>query len=108
MTERDLALDEAFLAAQHALIAEHLEQDVAREPWVQTVEYDASIPRRIVANAASGSAPQIAASALATQYGVANCVSSGNPSIIPRNSSSSGAARGSPWATRRGTQRARP
>ena len=45
MTERDLALDEGFLAAQHALIAEHLEQHVAREPWVQTVEYDASIPR---------------------------------------------------------------
>ncbi len=45
MTERDLALDDAFLAAQHAMIAEHLEQHVAREPWVQTVEYDASIPR---------------------------------------------------------------
>ena len=29
----------------HVLLAEHLEGVVAREPWVQTVEYDASIPR---------------------------------------------------------------
>jgi hypothetical protein len=27
------------------LLAEHLEGPVAREPWVQVVEYDASIPR---------------------------------------------------------------
>jgi hypothetical protein len=42
---RDLALDAGFLARKHAMIAAHLEQEVAREPWVQTVEYDASIPR---------------------------------------------------------------
>ena len=41
----DTVLDAAFHAAKHELIAEHLEQEVAREPWVQTVEYDASIPR---------------------------------------------------------------
>jgi hypothetical protein len=41
----DLALDAAFLAEKHALVARHLEQHVAREPWVQTVEYDATIPR---------------------------------------------------------------
>ena len=31
--------------AAHALIAAHLEGEVAHEPWVQTVEHDASIPR---------------------------------------------------------------
>ena len=31
--------------AKHDLIAAHLEGPVAREEWVQTVEYDASIPR---------------------------------------------------------------
>ena len=41
----DRVLDPEFLAAKHALIAEHLEGPVAREPWVQTVEYDATIPR---------------------------------------------------------------
>jgi hypothetical protein len=41
----DRALDDDFIAAQHALIAEHLEQNVAPEEWVHTVEYDASIPR---------------------------------------------------------------
>jgi hypothetical protein len=41
----DLALDEAFHARKHALIAAHLEQSVATQPWVQTVEYDAEIPR---------------------------------------------------------------
>lgn len=39
------ALDEAFRAGKHALIAAHLEGPVAAEPWVQAVEYDASIPR---------------------------------------------------------------
>jgi putative sensory transduction regulator len=43
--ESDLALDPAFLRAKHDMIAEHLERSVAHEPWVQTVEYDASIPR---------------------------------------------------------------
>lgn len=38
-------LDEQFLAEKHALIAAHLEGPVAREPWVQVVEYDATIPR---------------------------------------------------------------
>jgi hypothetical protein len=37
--------DPAVLAAAHALLTEHLEGVVANEPWVQTVEYDASIPR---------------------------------------------------------------
>src|SRR4051794_1962584 len=41
----DPAPDPAVRAAAHALLAEHLEGVVAREPWVQTVEYDASIPR---------------------------------------------------------------
>jgi len=41
----DLALDTEFRAAQHAMIAAHLEGPVAREPWVQTVEYDPAIPR---------------------------------------------------------------
>lgn len=41
----DRVLDPEFLAAKHALIADHLEGQVAREPWVQTVEYDATIPR---------------------------------------------------------------
>ena len=31
--------------AKHELIAAHLEGPVAREPWVQTVEYDPQIPR---------------------------------------------------------------
>jgi len=31
--------------AKHDLIAAHLEGPVAQEEWVQTVEYDASIPR---------------------------------------------------------------
>jgi hypothetical protein len=39
------APDPAFVARQHALIAEHLEGPVAREPWVQAVEYDPAIPR---------------------------------------------------------------
>jgi hypothetical protein len=41
----DVALDEEFRASKHAMIAAHLEGAVAREPWVQTVEYDAQIPR---------------------------------------------------------------
>src|SRR5215510_3599056 len=43
--ERDVALDPTFLQAQHDLIARHLEESVAPEPWVQTVEYDPEIPR---------------------------------------------------------------
>jgi hypothetical protein len=39
------ALDPSFIAAKRDMIAAHLERDVAPEPWVQTVEYDASIPR---------------------------------------------------------------
>jgi hypothetical protein len=31
--------------AKHDLIAEHLEHDVAKQPFVQTVEYDPDIPR---------------------------------------------------------------
>jgi hypothetical protein len=38
-------LDPARRQAVHAMIAEHLEGPVAREPWVQAVEYDAAIPR---------------------------------------------------------------
>jgi hypothetical protein len=37
--------DPERLVAAHALLAAHLEGEVAHEPWVQTVEYDASIPR---------------------------------------------------------------
>jgi hypothetical protein len=37
--------DPAQYAAAHALLAGHLEGEVSREPWVQVVEYDASIPR---------------------------------------------------------------
>ena len=39
------ALDEAFRAEKHALIASHLEGPVAREPFVQAVEHDPAIPR---------------------------------------------------------------
>ena len=42
---RDVALDEAFHAAKHVMIAAHLEGPVAREPWIQAVEYDPQIPR---------------------------------------------------------------
>src|SRR5689334_20611024 len=38
-------LDPAFIEAKREMIATHLERDVAPEEWVQTVEYDASIPR---------------------------------------------------------------
>ncbi|MCU1428112.1 MAG: putative bacterial sensory transduction regulator [Actinomycetia bacterium] len=41
----DPALDPEFIAAKQAMIASHLEGTVAHEPWVQTVEFDASIPR---------------------------------------------------------------
>jgi hypothetical protein len=43
--QRDLALDPAFLRDKHDLVAAHLEGPVAREEWVQTVEYDPGIPR---------------------------------------------------------------
>jgi hypothetical protein len=36
---------EARERAAHALLAEHLEGDVARQPYIQTVEYDPEIPR---------------------------------------------------------------
>src|SRR5438309_530272 len=39
------APDPALHAAAHAMLAAHLEGEVAREPWVQAVEYDATIPR---------------------------------------------------------------
>jgi hypothetical protein len=39
------APDPAVLAQQHAMIAAHLEGPVAEQPWIQAVEYDASIPR---------------------------------------------------------------
>jgi hypothetical protein len=35
----------AVIQAKHDLIAAHLEQEVAREEWVQAVEYDPQIPR---------------------------------------------------------------
>src|SRR4051812_49038363 len=41
----DAPLDPEVLLAKHELIARHLEDDVAHEPWVQTVEYDSAIPR---------------------------------------------------------------
>jgi len=37
--------DAATWQAAHDMIAAHLEHDVVHEPWVQVVEYDASIPR---------------------------------------------------------------
>jgi len=43
MSESD-QLDAAYGAA-HALLAAHLEGPVAADPYVQTVEYDAEIPR---------------------------------------------------------------
>jgi hypothetical protein len=39
------ALAPEFIEAKRAMIAEHLDRVIAHEPWVQTVEYDASIPR---------------------------------------------------------------
>jgi hypothetical protein len=41
----DRPLDPAVLQQKHDLIARHLEEAVAPEPWIQTVEYDAAIPR---------------------------------------------------------------
>jgi hypothetical protein len=38
-------LDREAWRAKHDLIAAHLEGSVRDEPWVQTVEYDAEIPR---------------------------------------------------------------
>jgi hypothetical protein len=45
MTAPAAAPDPQISARAHALLAEHLEGEVAREAWVQTVEYDATIPR---------------------------------------------------------------
>jgi hypothetical protein len=45
MCEDVSTLDPEFRRAKHELIADHLERSVAREPWVQTVEYDPEIPR---------------------------------------------------------------
>jgi Putative bacterial sensory transduction regulator len=45
MEEASRPLDPAEWRAKHEMIRAHLEDDVAREPWVQTVEYDAEIPR---------------------------------------------------------------
>lgn len=45
MTDHDPPLDPEVLRAKHELIARHLEDEVAHEPWIQTVEYDAEIPR---------------------------------------------------------------
>jgi hypothetical protein len=41
----DRPLEPGEWRAKHDLIAEHLEHDVARQPFVQTVEYDPEIPR---------------------------------------------------------------
>jgi hypothetical protein len=38
-------LDPQTWQERHDMIAAHLERDVANEEWIQTVEYDASIPR---------------------------------------------------------------
>ncbi len=38
-------LDPETWQRRHDMIAAHLEGDVANEEWIQTVEYDASIPR---------------------------------------------------------------
>jgi hypothetical protein len=43
--DADRPLDPESRRAKRDMIAAHLEGDVAHEPWVQTVEYDASIPR---------------------------------------------------------------
>jgi Putative bacterial sensory transduction regulator len=44
-TSGSTPLDPASWRAKHDLIAEHLQGAVRGEPWVQTVEYDAEIPR---------------------------------------------------------------
>ncbi len=41
----DRPLDPEVWHAKHDMIAAHLEGPVRREEWVQTVEYDAAIPR---------------------------------------------------------------
>jgi hypothetical protein len=41
----DRPLDPQTWRSKHDMIAAHLEGPVRNEPWVQTVEYDASIPR---------------------------------------------------------------
>ena len=45
MSDDDRPLDPEVLRAKHDMIAAHLEGSVAREPYIQTVEYDAQIPR---------------------------------------------------------------
>src|SRR5689334_24657186 len=45
MTHLEPALDPAFIEAKRVMIAAHLEGTVQHEPWVQAVEYDATIPR---------------------------------------------------------------
>jgi putative sensory transduction regulator len=45
MTHLEPALDPAFIEAKRLMIAAHLEGTVQHEPWVQAVEYDATIPR---------------------------------------------------------------
>ena len=45
MTDGDTPLAPEVLQAKHDLIAAHLQGEVAREEWIQTVEYDPAIPR---------------------------------------------------------------
>jgi hypothetical protein len=45
VTDGDTPLAPEVLQAKHDLIAAHLEGEVAREEWIQTVEYDPAIPR---------------------------------------------------------------
>ncbi len=45
MDDADRPLDAETWRAKHDLVAAHLDGEVAHHEWVQTVEYDASIPR---------------------------------------------------------------
>jgi len=45
VAESGRPLDPQTWQARHDMIGAHLEDEVAHEEWIQTVEYDASIPR---------------------------------------------------------------
>jgi Putative bacterial sensory transduction regulator len=45
IAESGRPLDPQTWQARHDMIGAHLEDEVAHEEWIQTVEYDASVPR---------------------------------------------------------------
>ena len=45
MNNEDNAIDPEKIAASHRLVHQHLTESVAHEEYIQTVEFDASIPR---------------------------------------------------------------